>query len=262
MADFGERAFSSHAYIIASQDATLRENEAKLLACRFLCDSTGERPCLTCPACKLVLAGRHPDLLIIARKIDEKGNKKRDLQVDQIRQMAADAFIRPSQAAKKVYLIEDAGLMNSAAQNAALKILEDPPHYAVFLLLTDSAEALLPTVRSRCALLRPQPDKATAPEPVEHELAEEYLTLLARGDEPGLCAFMGRNEAMDGEKLGGLIAAAKAHLAAFLCGRGRLEGVNRKEAFRLLALLDRADEYLRLNVGAKHVLGLLCVFER
>ena len=262
MTNFGARAFSSHAYIIASQDAKLRENEAKLLACRFLCGSAGERPCLTCPACKLALAGRHPDLLVIARKSDEKGNKKRELQVDQIRQMAADAYVRPSQAGKKVYLIEDAGHMNLAAQNAALKILEDPPPYAVFLLLTDSAEALLPTVRSRCALLRPQPDKATVPEPVEHELAEEYLALLAKGDEPGLCAFMGRNEALDGEKLGELVAAAKALLAAFLCGRGRLEGLNRQDAFRLLTLLDKADEYLRLNAGAKHVLGMLCVFER
>ena len=260
MTELGVRAFSSHAYIIASRDAKLRENEARLLACRFLCDGPGERPCLSCPACKLVLAGRHPDLLVIARKSDEKGNKKRELQVDQIRQMAADAYVRPSQAAKKVYLIEDAGQMNLAAQNAALKILEDPPPYAVFLLLTDSAEALLPTVRSRCAVLRPKP--AQAMEQPEHELAEEYLALAARGDEPGLCACMGRNEALDGEKLGELVLAAKAILAAFLCGRRQLEGLRRQDAFRLIALLDRADEYLRLNAGAKHVLGMLCVFER
>lgn len=261
MADFGVRAFSSHAYIIATRDEKLRENEARHLACHFLCDSAGDKPCLVCPACKLVLAGRHPDLLVIARKSDEKGNKKRELQVDQIRQMAADAYVRPSQAARKVYLIEDAGQMNLAAQNAALKILEDPPPYAVFLLLTDSAEALLPTVRSRCALLRPQSAQKGL-EAVEHALAEEYLALLAKGDEPGLCAFMGRNEALDGEKLGELVMAAKALLTAFLCGRRRLEGLSRRDAFRLLALLDRADEYLRLNAGAKHVLGMLCVFER
>lgn len=246
---------SSHAYIIASPDSEQREKKALEIACTFLCESEGQRPCMKCPACRNVLAGYHPDLIDISRKTDDKGNKKKELQVDQIRQMASDAYIRPSQSNKKVYIVRDASTMNAAAQNAALKILEEPPEYAVFILCADSAEALLATVRSRCAVIRLTGEKAGK----ESETAEEYISLAVKKDESRLCAFFGKLEALDNERVSAFVSELRFCLNSFIGLRKKYNGLTREDAFRLLALCDRADEYLRLNVGAKHVIGMFCV---
>jgi len=246
---------NSHAYIIASPDPEQRKSKALELACYFLCEAHDERPCMRCTACKNVLAGFHPDLIDIARKSDDKGKQKRDIQVEQIRHMAADAFVRPTQADKKVYLIAEADAMNTQAQNAALKILEEPPAYAVFILCVESAEALLPTVRSRCVLIRLAGAKAGE----ESVLAEEYLRLAAQKDEAQLCAFFGKRENMDAEQMSALVGEIRFGLNEYIRMKKKYPGLTREEAFRLLSLCDRADAYLRLNVGAKHILGLLCV---
>ena len=85
----------------------------------------------------------------------------------QVRQLRADAYIRPNEADRKIYILENAQTMNPSAQNAMLKLLEEGPAYAAFLLLTDNAAALLPTVRSRCELLPLSP--------VTEAEAEEWL---------------------------------------------------------------------------------------
>ena len=84
-----------------------------------------------------------------------------------MRQLRADAYIRPNEADRKIYILENAQTMNPSAQNAMLKLLEEGPAYAAFLLLTDNAAALLPTVRSRCELLPLSP--------VTEAEAEEWL---------------------------------------------------------------------------------------
>jgi hypothetical protein len=246
---------ATHAYIIASPDAEARERKALELACGLLCEGAGANSCGECPACRLVRGGLHPDVIGIARRSDDKGKLRREIQVAQIREMAADAYVRPVQAEKKVYIIRDAGTMNVAAQNAALKILEEPPEYAVFLLCTESAEALLPTVRSRCVELRPGGEQTKA----ESAFAEEYLVLAAKKDEAGLCLFFGKHENLDAEQLGVFVGGVRFALNAFLCRRRNCAGLTREDAFHLLRLCEKADAYLRLNVGAKHILGLFCV---
>ncbi|PKM72511.1 MAG: hypothetical protein CVU91_08980 [Firmicutes bacterium HGW-Firmicutes-16] len=245
----------SHAYIIASPDVERREKKALDIACYFLCEGQAKRPCMECPACRNVLAGFHPDIIDVSRKSDDKGNKKRDIQVEQIRHMASDAYVRPSQADKKVYLIRDAGTMNISAQNAALKILEEPPEYAVFILCTDSAESLLATVRSRCTAILLTGEKLGN----ESELAEEYITLAAKRDEAKLCTFFGKHEALDTERVGEFVSDVRFCLNSFISLKKKYNNLTREDAFRLLSLCDRADDYLRLNVSAKHVMGLLCV---
>ena len=245
----------SHAYIIASPDAEQRKSKALELACYFLCEARNERPCMRCPACRNVLAGFHPDLIDVVRKSDDKGKLKRDIQVDQIRHMAADAFVRPTQADKKVYLISEADAMNVQAQNAALKILEEPPEYAVFILSVESAEALASTIRSRCVLIRLAGAKAGQ----KSVLAEEFLLLAAQKDEAKLCTFFGKRDNLDAEQLSTFIDEIRFGLNESIRLKNKYPGLTREEAFRLLSLCDRADAYLRLNVGAKHILGLLCV---
>ncbi len=250
-----ETSATAHAYIITSMDAEVRERKALELSCGFLCEGVGKRPCGECHACRLVRDGLHPDVIGVARRSDDKGKLRREIQVAQIREIVADAYIRPVQAEKKVYIIRDAGMMNVAAQNAALKILEEPPEYAVFLLCTESAEALLPTVRSRCIELRPGGE----PPEVQSALAGEYLALAGKKDEAGLCLFFGKHENLDAEQLGVFIGAVRVTLTAYLCRRRDCAGLTREGAFRLLRLCEKADAYLRLNVGAKHILGLFCV---
>ncbi len=246
---------NSHAFIIASPDVGLREKKALELACGFICDEQGKAPCYQCRSCRSVLAGYHPDVIDISRKSDDKGKLKREIQVEQIRLMAADAYIRPTQAEKKVYIIKDAGFMNIPAQNAALKILEEPPSYAVFILCADSAETLLATVRSRCTLIRVSGERAGE----ASALAEEYISLAARKNPAKLCAFFGAHESLDTEKTAEFVSAVRFCLSGFLSQKREYKGLTREDAFRLLSLCDRAEEYQRLNVGSKHIMGLLCV---
>ena len=136
----------SHAYILSGPAGSGKRTLAGLLAAALVCTGGGERPCLSCPGCRKALAGIHPDIV-------RAGDDGKDISVAQVRQLRADAYIRPNEADRKIYILENAQTMNPSAQNAMLKLLEEGPAYAAFLLLTDNAAALLPTVRSRCELL-------------------------------------------------------------------------------------------------------------
>ena len=98
----------SHAYIIAARpDAGFAR--ATLLAQEMLCCGTGSRPCGICRDCRKVRQGVHPDVLVLARQTDDKGKPKREIYVDQIRELAAAAPVLPNEAERKVFLIRDAG---------------------------------------------------------------------------------------------------------------------------------------------------------
>lgn len=140
----------SHSYLLTGPAGSGKRTLARLLAAAMECRGT-PRPCGVCPACRKVLSGNHPDVITV----DDPEHKQ--VPVDCIRAARSELFIRPNEGEKKVLLIPRAGDMNPAAQNALLKVLEEPPSYGVFLLLAPSPEALLPTIRSRCAHLRLSP---------------------------------------------------------------------------------------------------------
>lgn len=244
-----------HANIVVSRSETARDGAALRLASTVLCRQGGGEPCGGCRDCRLAAAGTHPDIIFIDRPTDGKGRQRRGVYVDQIRHMAADAWVLPQEADRKVYIIRQAHKMNVQAQNAALKVLEEPPEWAVFILCADSAEELLPTIRSRCALIRAEEaeERFGGPE------AEEYLRLAAGGDRTALCTFLTGRESLDSEGLGQFLEDVRAWLSAVILGKASLPGLSGREAARLLELCRRAEEYLRMNVGAKHVLGLLNV---
>lgn len=248
---------ASHAYIIASEDEALRNETAERFARTLVCQRGGNEPCGVCESCRLAQAGAHPDLLTIARRTDEKGKPKHDISVEQIRQMVLDAYARPQTAARKVYIIRDAQFMNLSAQNAALKILEEPPAHDVFLLCADSAEALLPTVRSRCVVLRAGGEKRG----LRDALAGEYLQLAAKRDRVGLCLLMGKLESYDMERLGGFLESLRAALSDVLCCRSTVPGLSAETAAGLLSLCTRAEKYRQRNVGPKHISGMLCALK-
>lgn len=124
----------SHAYIVSSASEEEGLKQAVTLASEMLCSGMGKKPCGVCRDCRKIKAGVHPDLGFVRRSLDDKGNKKRDIQVDQIRDMGADAYVLPNEANGKVYIIEEAETMNESAQNAALKLFEEPPDGVHFIL--------------------------------------------------------------------------------------------------------------------------------
>lgn len=136
----------SHFYLISGPEGAGKKTLARLLAAASVC--TGEeKPCLNCSHCRKVMADTHPDFITV----DDP--EKKYVPVELVRNARADIFIQPNEAGRKVYLFPRAQDMRTEAQNALLKILEEPPSYGVFILLTDNAEKLLPTVRSRCTEL-------------------------------------------------------------------------------------------------------------
>lgn len=144
----------SHAYIISGPEGSGRRTLADILAQALVC-SRGEKdggriPCGLCAHCRKAEAGIHPDIIHF-------GSDGADIRVDTVRALRADAYIRPNEAARKVYVLHGADSMNQSAQNALLKLLEDGPAYAAFLLIAGHAGGLLQTVRSRCVELTLSP---------------------------------------------------------------------------------------------------------
>ena len=137
----------SHFYLIAGPAGSGKHTLARLLAAGLQCQEQ-DKPCLRCAACRKVLSGTHPDFITV----DDP--EKKTVPVDLIRQARADIYIRPNEGQRKIYLFPRAQDMGIPGQNALLKVLEEPPAYGVFILLTDNPEKLLPTVRSRCTELK------------------------------------------------------------------------------------------------------------
>ncbi|MCD8047615.1 MAG: DNA polymerase III subunit [Clostridiales bacterium] len=140
-----------HAAIIGGPQGSGRHTLATLLAQAMLCQHPEQAPCGKCLPCRRVAEGIHPDVIPVSR-FQTKEEQTKDLSVGTIRLLRADAYIRPNQAERKVYLIDRADTMNVSAQNALLKVLEDGPEYAVFFLIAENPMSLLQTIRSRCAL--------------------------------------------------------------------------------------------------------------
>ena len=153
----------SHFYLISGPEGSGKHTLAKLLASAILCKGK-RRPCGTCEPCRKIGANSHPDFITV------EDPEHKNVAVKIVRQMRDDMFIRPNEADHKIYLFpQELGL---EGQNALLKILEEPPAYGVFILLTDNPDKLLPTVRSRCTELKMLP------------LSEDVLRKQLRQDFP------------------------------------------------------------------------------
>lgn len=152
----------SHAYIINGEKSSGKEFIARMFAMSLQCEKGEIEPCQECRSCKQALSDNHPDII---RVTHEKPNT---ISVEDIRtQVNNDVAIKPYSGTYKIYLINEAEKMTPQAQNAILKTLEEPPSYAVILLLTANVNSLLPTILSRCVVLNMKP--------VADELVKKYL---------------------------------------------------------------------------------------
>ena len=151
-----------HALIIEGEEGIGKKTLAKDIACALVCRGN-DKPCGECAQCKKAIGAIHPD---ISEYIP--AGTANSFHVDTVRNIINDAYIQPNEADYKIYILANAHCMNQNAQNALLKILEEPPKYVVFILTTNSKSALLSTVLSRsvCVSL----------EGVDIERAANYIT--------------------------------------------------------------------------------------
>jgi DNA polymerase III subunit gamma/tau len=138
-----ERGRIGHAYLFSGPRGVGKTTTARLIAMTVNCDdTTAVKPCGVCESCKMVIAGRHPDVL----EIDAASNNS----VDDVRDLREKVALQPMRGTNKVYILDEAHMMSKSAFNALLKTLEEPPEHAVFVLATTEPERLPPTILSRC----------------------------------------------------------------------------------------------------------------
>ena len=235
----------SHAYIV---DGSL----ADTIATTAVCSGSGNKPCMSCKHCGKASRHIHTDITIV-----EKLPDKRDITVEQIRDLKKDIIIVPGEASMKAYIISDADLMNRNAQNALLQMLEEPPSHAVFILKTGNPSQLLPTVRSRCVELisREQPGGAAQP---AVDMAAGFYNAIETGN-AALAAFMFSLEKLEKEDFAEFLTAAR-ELAS---GRLRFSGnsgavIPRHTISSIEQILAKGGDMLNANVNTGHVSGYIC----
>ena len=142
------KGHASHFYLLSGPTGSGKHTLAKLLSAALMCEG-GSAPCLKCNACRKIMDDLHPDCITVTDP------ERKTVPVKLVRQVRDDMFVRPNEGIRKIYIFpQELGI---EGQNALLKILEEPPSYGLFLLLTENSEKILPTVRSRCVELTLQP---------------------------------------------------------------------------------------------------------
>ena len=147
-----EKGKVSHAYLINGEVRSGKEFIAKIFAKTIQCEKGGIEPCCECHSCVQADSHSHPDIIFVQHE------KPNSIGVEDVRQGINDTvMIKPYNSKYKIYIVEEMEKMTPQAQNALLKTIEEPPQYAVFLLLTSGTELILPTILSRCVVLNLKP---------------------------------------------------------------------------------------------------------
>lgn len=256
-----------HATILTGAPEPRRAKALRLAQALVCSGEEGQRPCGVCRDCRKVLEGIHPDVIRVEQFMEEK-DIGGDIKIDPVRALRNDAFIRPNEARSKVYLIDNAQNMNQNAQNALLKLLEEGPVYAAFLLMTDRSGALLETIRSRCAVVNA--GDAPPADGTENGDALELAELIAGGTELEKAAFLARLECAkpDKQAMKGLLTGLEAVFTDAALGgvTGRFQSQTaqllsrrkaRGELLEMAARVREARDMTRFHVSAGHLLGWL-----
>ncbi len=178
-----ERRQVSHAYILTGEAGMGRKTLANAFAMALQCEGGNTEACGSCHSCRQFMSGNHPDVIYVRHE------KPGSIGVGDVReQIINDVDIRPYSSPYKIYIVDQAELLTAGAQNALLKTIEEPPEYAVILLLTTNSEAFLPTILSRCTLLKLKPlyDQVIKTYLKEHEKVSDHqadvCAAFARGN--------------------------------------------------------------------------------
>ena len=259
------RGTLSHALLLTGSGD--RMSAACFAAAALECTGEESRPCGVCPACRKVLAGIHPDVITV-RDPDHK-----NIAVDVVRAIRADAYIRPNEGRRKVYVFPDCALLTEQDQNVLLKVVEEGPPYAAFLFCAENAAVVLQTLRSRCVELKLHPAAEGGGEEVQ--AAEALCRCLAarkRGKVTELVVRLEKKR-ITREDLSALLERSRALCAAALLLQYGQEpeescreiapilakNLTKSQIMRTIELLQKYRGECTYNVGTGHVLGAIAV---
>ena len=255
------RGTLSHALIFSGPGE--RTTAARYAAAAMECTAGGERPCLACPDCRKVIRDIHPDVVFV------RDEEHAEISVDVVRRARADAFIRPNEGARKIYIFEDCSLLTEKDQNVLLKTVEEGPAYAAFFFCTENAAALLQTIRSRCVEVKTAPVQQG--EGADLPQAVELARVIAAGSAAGRAAFFVslEREKIKRDALGALFEETRLLFsAALLSLYGEAPAENEREIAALISksltksqilgtidLLRAYRSHCTYNVGTGAALG-------
>ena len=257
------RGTLSHALLFTGSGD--RAGLARYAAAAMECTADRGQPCGVCPACRKVGQDIHPDVITV-RDPDHK-----NIAVDVVRSIRADAYIRPNEGRRKAYLFPDCALLTEQDQNVLLKIVEEGPPYAAFLFCAENPSQVLQTLRSRCVEVKLRPGTEEDGEPSE---AAEALCRAIGSRRRGAVAELAvrlEKKKLDREALAAMLERSRASFAAALLSLyGRQPGEMDREIAPFLAknltktqimstieLLQKYHGECAYNVGPGHVLGAL-----
>ncbi len=254
-----------HAFLISGNDEEEKEKLAKILAGAIVC--VGENaPCDTCAACKKASGDNHPDIIWLRCE-------SASIKVDEIRAIRKDAYLLPNDGEKKVYIIDDADKMTQEAQDALLKILEEPPRFTTFILLCYNHNSLLTTVMSRVTHLKLQ---SIAEETVEPEIASPARSIAeaisTRNELEILKALIScekkKRDEMSGIlshlililRDGAIISAGGGELlSGEECGHSVGKALSVNEILKITDAISDARTLISRNVGVAHIVAKCAV---
>lgn len=159
----------AHAYILSGPKGSGKHTVARMICAAAACENRSDPmfplPCGTCESCRKILSGVSVDVLTLSR------GDRATIGVDPVRELRSTLYVTPNDGDRKFYIIEEAHLMTTQAQNALLLSLEEPPPYVMFLLLCDDASALLETIRSRAPVIKTE---RFSPDFIQKYLADRH----------------------------------------------------------------------------------------
>ena len=255
----------SHAILFSGSGARLAA--ARFTAAAMECSAPSRRPCGLCDGCRKTAADIHPDVITV------RDNDHKFIAVDIIRDIRADAYIRPNEGLRKVYIFPDCSLLTEQDQNVLLKVVEEGPPYAAFLFCAENTNQVLQTLRSRCVELKLQPTESK-----EAPLNEDALELCRgivrrrRGAVTEAVTRMERKK-LSREDMTAMLETARQWFAEALLvqygqdatGNSREIAVNlaktltKTQIMRTIELLQKYRGECAFNVGVGHTLGALAV---
>lgn len=259
------RGALSHALLLTgSGDGPAAANYA---AAAMECESAGEKPCGVCAACRKVYGGIHPDVMTV------EDPEHKEISVDVVRRVRTDAYIRPNEGRRKIYIFPDCSILTERDQNVLLKIVEEGPPYAAFLFCADSSAAVLATLRSRCVEWKLTPSETADPvrsgagdalcaaiaEARRGAVAEAAVRLeKKKPDRDALCAALERScELLSGA----LLSRYTENHAEDPDGIGETlaKNLTKVQIMRTIELLQKYRAECSYHVGVNQVLGALAV---
>lgn len=257
------RGALSHALLFTGPGDRLAA--ARFAASAFQCvGPERDRPCGVCPACRRVREDIHPDVITV------RDEEHKFIAVDVVREVRRDAYIRPNEGERKVYLFPDCALLTEQDQNVLLKLVEEGPPYAAFVFCAENPAAVLQTLRSRCVELKLQPKAPQGREDGEGEALCRCLLRRKRGSAAELAVRLEKKK-LSRENLSALLERSEALLSqALVLTYGGTAGdgdralaeelgkrLTKAQLVRTIELMKQYRRECGYNVGPGHVLGAL-----